>query len=248
MRITLILVAALLCLPGEALGATTGRLWSYFNLTSLLSPSWTVTAMPGVRWEFARSADLGAAARGVYFYEFFVGPAYAHNWGDLTVKFPIWYYYTGYPSSTAYEYAHNIEFLPTINYRLGRLSLTSRTIFHNTVYASVYETSAQRQGYGLVIRQLFEATYSLSQNLALSMGEEPFFGVVEDQEAPPSMIGFWPAGFRLNRIYAGLRYQLTRGLSLSPRYVLETAYAEGALTDVNHYLFLTLSAAIGMRQ
>lgn len=248
MRLALILVLALACLPGGAPGATTGRLWSYFNLTSRLGPSWAATAMPGVRWEFARSEDLTAPARGIYFYELFVGPAYSRTWGDLTFKLPVWYYYTGYPSSAAYEYAHNIEFLPIINYRLGRLLLTSRTIFHNTVYASVYETSAQRHGYGLVIRQLFEATHSLNVRLALSLAEEPFFGVIEDQEAPPSMIGFWPAGFRLNRVYAGFRYQLTRGIALSPQYVLETVYAGGTLTDVNHYLFLTLSATVGMRQ
>jgi hypothetical protein len=122
-----------------------------------------------------------------------------------------------------------------------KLALTSRTIFHNTIYASVYTASEQRKGYSLVIRQFLELAYDIDQRLSILLADEPFFGVIDDKQAPPSPIGFWPSGFRLNRLYAGFRYKITSRLAISPEYVLETVYDEDSVTDTNHYFFVTLN-------
>jgi len=232
----------LLITPRPGISATTGRFWSYLNLAAPLNPNWAFIMMPGVRYEFARSDPNPAnSAREFYFYELLVGPTYTKTWGNFTVKLPVWYYYMGFPTPGDYAYAHNIEFLPIAGFRSGKVSFTSRTIFHNTVYASVYDTPEQRSGYSLVIRQLLELSYDLHQKITLLVADEPFFGIIKDQEAPPSAIGFWPSGFRLNRFYAGFRYKLTPRFVISPEYVLETVYDEGDLTDTNHYLFVTFS-------
>ena len=239
-----LLIAGLIAvsLPGLGRSSTTGRFWSYLNITSLIDAKWAIVTMPGFRYEFARSDDLNMLpAKGIYFYEFFVGPVYTKTSGAFTFKLPVWYYYMGFPSDYAYFYSHNIEILPILSYRSGRTTFTGRTIFHNTVYASVYETREMRKGYSLVIRQLLQVAHNIDDRTTLIFADEPFFGVIEDGEAPPSPIGFWPSGFRLNRIYAGLQYSITPKMKISPQYVFETAHDEGRVTDVNHYLFVTFS-------
>lgn len=72
------------------------------------------------------------------------------------------------------------------------------------------------------------------------LAEEPFFGVIEDDEAPLSSIGFWSKGLGLNRLYVGFQYKIPPALTVSPHYVLETAYDGGELTDTNHYLFVNV--------
>lgn len=238
----LMMVIILLCLPAIGNAAATGRLWSYFNLTSLVSPNWAIIAMPGMRYEFARSDDPSMLpAKGVYFYELFVGPVFTKNHGAFTFKLPLWYYYMGFPSTGTYSYSHNIEVLPILSYRFGKTTLTSRTIFHNTIYASVYDTSYQRTGYSLVVRQMLQIAHEIDERATLILADEPFFGVIADKQATPSPIGFWPKGFRLNRVYAGLQYRLTPRITVSPQYVLETVHDEGTVTDVNQYLFVTIS-------
>ena len=240
-HINFYLAIALLIIPHPGIGATTGRLWSYFNVVSLFDENWSLAVMPGIRYEFARSDVLRRPKKDFYFYEAFIGPSYTKSFNRFTMKLPVWYYYMGFPSPDAYAYSHNIEFLPIFIYRWKRLSLTSRTIFHNTIYASVYETSEQKSGYSLVIRQLLQLSYAINQHFSVLLAEEPFFGVIEDGEAPPSPIGFWPKGLRLNRLYVGLPFKITPAITVSPHYVLETVYDEGELTDTNHYLFVTLS-------
>jgi hypothetical protein len=232
----------LLAQPHPGTGATTGRFWTYLNLTSLHSPHWAVVAMPGLRYEFARSDDPSSqSSKGLYFYEFFLGPVYTLSAGAFTLKLPVWYYYMGFPTADAYFYSHNLEFLPILSYRLDKMTLTSRTIFHNTLYASVYGTSELRNGYSLVVRQLLQLSYDMSPRLSIVIADEPFFGVIEDKEAPPSSIGFWPSGFRLNRLYLGVGYKITPRMALSPQYVFETVYDDNGLTDTNHYLYVTVS-------
>jgi len=240
-RIVLILIIGLLMIPSFGTSATTGRFWSYFNAVCLFNQNWSLFVMPGIRYEFARSDVLMRPEKGFYFYELFVGPAYTKTWNRFTMMLPVWYYYMGFPLSDAYAYSHNIEFLPIFVYRWEKVSLTSRTIFHNTVYASVYETPEQKRGYSLVMRQLLQLSYTLNQRCSLVLAEEPFFGVIADNEASPSPIGFWSTGLGLNRIYAGFQYKITPGLTASPHYVLETAYDSGELTDTNHYLFVNFS-------
>jgi hypothetical protein len=234
----------LLAVPHPGASATTGRVWSYLNLTSIISPNWSFNIMPGLRYEFTRTDDPSLRPnKEFYFYELLTGPTWTKRCGRITLRIPLWYYYMGFPSPDEYFYAHNIEFLPILSYRSGKLGLTSRTIFHNTIYASVYDTSKLKTGYSLVIRQLLQVAYSVDQQWSIMVADEPFFGVIEDEEAPPSAIGFWPKGFRLNRLYAGFQYRISPRIAITPQYVLETAYDDGSRTDTNHYLFVTFSYA-----
>lgn len=243
-RVIFMLTLILLTMPQSDISATTGRFWSYFNLASLITPNWSFVFMPGIRYEFARANDaLMRPNKAFYFYELLAGPTYTKTWDRFTIKLPLWYYYMGFPSSGDYAYAHNIEFLPILSYRLGKLTLTSRTIFHNTIYASIYETPELKRGYSLVIRQFLQVAYTIDERFSILLSDEPFFGVVEDKHAPPSPIGFWPRGFRLNRLYVGFQYRITPRIAVTPQYVLETVYDEGRKTDTNHYLFVTFSYA-----
>lgn len=232
-----------LCTSIYAQHPTTGRLWGYANMTAVFTKNWAFVVMPGVRYEFARSHDVGSPAKRLYFTELLTGPVYTFRHKCLTFKLPVWYYHMGFPVSGTddYFYSHNIEFLPIIEYRADKLKLTSRTIFHNTIYASIYETGALRNGYGLVVRQLFRADCSINSTLSITAAEEPFFGVIEDSEAPPHVLGFCPGGFRMNRLYLGIGLQLSQ-FSISPQYVFETTYGdEVELTGINHYIYMTVS-------
>ncbi len=238
-----ICIMAVLCVSLYAQPAT-ARFWGYANMTGVLTGNWVFVVMPGLRYEFMRDDGMDSPAKKLYFTELLIGPVYTMRFKDLTLKFPVWYYYMGFPVSAAddYFYSHNIEFLPIIEYRFNKVKVTSRTIFHNTVYASIYETPALRSGYGLVIRQLFRADYSISNKVSITIAEEPFFGVIEDGDAPPHALGYWPAGFRMNRLYAGWAIQLSRSLNISPQYVFETTYGDAVeLTGVNHYFHFVLT-------
>lgn len=175
----MIVVLLLLIVPQPSSGATTGRVWSYLNLTSIIRPDWSFVIMPGVRYEFARTDDpLLRPSKEFYFYELLTGPTWTKQWGRFTLRIPLWYYYMGFPSTDDYFYAHNIEFLPILSYRTGKIGLTSRTIFHNTIYASVYDTPELRNGYSLVIRQFLQLAYAIDQQWNIILADEPFFGVI----------------------------------------------------------------------
>ncbi|MGI5861129.1 MAG: hypothetical protein ACOX6T_03620 [Myxococcales bacterium] len=235
---TLLALAAFLAVPAVASAAPqTGRAWGYANLTTVVSPNLSLTLMPGVRYEYLR-AD--ADAKGRYLDELFVGPNFSARFGDLTVKASLWYYFTGYPTASAH--AHNLEVIPALEYRLGRLSLLYRLILHNTFYASVYEDSAHRSGYGLVARNLFQARFAATPQVGIILGVEPFHGVIEDAEAPAHSLGYWQRGLRLNRVYAGFDWKPIPELGVSPQYVLESALdKDGNLAETGHYVFLTIS-------
>lgn len=241
-------IMAVLCAAVYAQHPTTGRFWGYANMTAVLAKNWALVIMPGMRYEFARSDDPGSPAKNLYFTELLTGPVYVRRHKDLVFKLPVWYYYMGFPVSGTEDHfhSHNIEFLPIIEYRMGKLKVTSRTIFHNTVYASIYETDALRNGYGLVVRQLFRADYGLNDMMSITAAEEPFFGVIEDSEAPAHVLGFWHRGFRMNRVYLGIGLQVSQ-FNISAQYVLETTYGdETELTGVNHYVHVTISYTLKM--
>jgi hypothetical protein len=142
-----------------------GRVWIDTNLLMQLSPNWSITTMPGARVEFARTRETKA---GLHFLEFFFGPNYTYKTPNLTFKASAWYYYMGYPSvgrnamaydaktdswpttcastnnvtcASNYNFSHNLEIIPAIEYRFGRFSIYDRMIFHNTFYADVYSKS-----------------------------------------------------------------------------------------------------------
>lgn len=226
---------------------TTARFWGYANCVGLISKNFTFVVMPGVRYEFKRSDEYDTPAKKMYLYELLTGPVYIIKSNAWIFKFPLWYYYMGFPVSGQddYFYSHNLEFLPIIEYRFGDFTMCSRTIFHNTIYASVYETSSEKRGYGLVIREMLRFSYRLSENIEILVAAEPFFGVIEDSEAAAHPIGYWQNGFRMNRLYIGSNIRLTKFLSLSPQHIFETNYdTNGHLNGVNHYIFITLSYAV----
>jgi len=222
-----------------AAASTTGRLWFYASGNLLLSPEWSLTVMPGVRFEVERSGET--PEKGHYLDELFVGPNWSRRWGDLGLRVSLWYYFLGFPRPGGYPVSHNLELVPTVDYQIGALNLAYRAIFHNTVYASVYP-AGQRWGFGCVMRNLVMARYRIVERFSLLLGDEPWFGLIENAGTPYNAAGYWQSGLRLNRFYAGFDLKIAGGLSVSPQYIFETAFGpDGQGTEQGHYLFLTLA-------
>jgi hypothetical protein len=266
-----------------------GRIWAYQSLTLAFSPNWSLTSMPGARVELARSKEDKA---GLHFLEYFIGPNYTYKFGpNLTVKGSLWYYYMGYPAvgrntmpaaggpaacannntytcNSNYTFSHNLEIIPSAEYRFGRWSIYDRVIFHNTFYADTYNKadqgisiSDQRWGFGTVLRELLEVRYALTDRLGVSLADEVFFGIKEDSDTRKLRVvdanknitntpagytpaGYWKSGYRLNRVYAGFDYKVTPALTVAPKYLLEimSSPTDGSdITDVSHTLFVTIS-------
>lgn len=238
----LVALLLLLGLPAPAGAAETphsGRLWLYLSGTAQLTPEWGLTLMPGIRYEFSRTA--GGPERQHYLDEVLVGPTWSRSFGDLSLRVALWYYFIGYPPAQGggYPLTHNLELIPAVAYRWGDLTLSYRAIFHNTLYASIYDRG-ERWGLGTVMRNLVQVRYQMTPSSAVLLGTEPWFGILENGGTPHHPAGYWKRGFRLNRINAGFDMKLARGFSLSPQYVLETAVdAQGKLAEIGHHIFLT---------
>lgn len=231
---------------------TAGRTWEYGEFTTLISPSWAFTVMGSHAYEFSRTNDPGKDEKETYFYEFFAGPVYSMRFGNLTLKLPLWYYYQGFPVKAIdkYYYSHNIEFLPILEYKYNRWKLWNRVIFHNKIYSSFYDTSDQRKGYSLLVREYLRVEYSLTDKFRVMVGDEIFQGIIEDDDTVDSTPdplggpgGFEKKGFALNRFYAGFGYSFTPSFSVTPMYMYQTAHfgRHNKVTEKDHYLFITLS-------
>jgi hypothetical protein len=261
-----------------------GRIWYDQNLTLAFTPEWSLTAMPGGRLEFFRSRASEQYA-GFQFIEFFFGPNYTYKWKNFTFKGSLWYYYMGYPSrgrttatpppgattnctadpigsattcTAVYNSSHNLEIIPTVEYRTGRWSFYDRIIFHNTFYADVYGTDRpglsvgqQRQGWGTVLRELAQVRYAVTDRLGVLLADEPFFGIAEDTDTSRiangggyKPTGYWKDGFRLNRTYVGIDFKVTPALTVTPMYMLEVGMNpvdSGDVTDMAHNLFVIVT-------
>jgi len=270
-----------------------GRVWYDQNLTLAFTPEWSITVMPGFRTEYARSREDAA---GVQFLELFVGPNFTHRWGDFTLKVSLWYYYMGYPQrgrmqektpyapdvcsnnptsglycTSTYNFSHNLEIIPAVEYRLGRWSFYDRVILHNTFYADVYNNTNpasnagvsvtdQRWGLGTVLRELLQARYALTDRLGILLSDELFFGILEDRDtrkmtavtdaAKPivgggyNALGYWKDGFRQNRTYLGVDFKVTPTLTVTPMYMLEMdmdRITSNDVVDISHNFFLIVS-------
>jgi hypothetical protein len=263
-----------------------GRVWYDQNLTLAFTPQWSFTVMPGARFEYARSREDMA---GVQFLEFFIGPNYSYKWKDFTFKGSLWYYYMGYPqrgrateatvgapqvcaaklttdNSTrckpSYNFSHNLEIIPAVEYRWGRWSFYDRIIFHNTFYADFYSSDVntdtlklsvadQRLGWGTVLRELLQARYAVNDRLGVLLADEAFFGIIEDSDtskiaagAGYQTLGYWKDGFRQNRVYLGIDYKVTPALTVTPMYMLEMdvdKLSSADVTDVSHNLFVIVT-------
>ncbi len=269
--------------PARAVDTPTkheGRIWVDTNMLLLLSPNWSWTTMPGGRVEYAKSREASA---GVQFLEFFFGPNYTYKTGNWVIKGSLWYYYMGYPSrgrtneagncsappigattycASTYNFSHNIELIPSVEYRWGRWSLFDRVIFHNTFYADFYSAPAgnlsvsdQRWGWGTVIRELLQLRYSLTDRMGVFVSDEIFLGVLEDGDTSGIAdkkgyhpLGYWKRGFRYNRSYIGFDYKVAPNLTIAPSYMMEVALNRidsTDVTDIAHTLFMvvTISAS-----
>jgi hypothetical protein len=267
-----------------------GRVWIDQNFVLAFSPNWSLTAMPGGRFEFARSRE---DAMGLQFIELFLGPNYTYKTGNWTFKGSLWYYYMGYPQrgrlkeqppyegttacSTApldanksmyctstYNFSHNLEIVPAVEYRFGRWSIYDRMIFHNTFYADVYGTPYtgadgtsigvldQRWGWGTVLRELLQVRFSINDRLGAFMSDEVFLGIIEDGDTSKmkkadgtptgyNPYGYWKHGFRSNRVYLGIDYKVSPNLVLAPMYMVDTTVSptdSADVTDIAHTFFL----------
>jgi hypothetical protein len=206
--------------------------------------------MPGNRFEFYRSNNADPLHS--FLYELFIGPNYAKRFSDFTLKCSLWYYYTLFDMKRSaldsYLSSHNIELMPSIDYRIGKLTLSDRLIFHSKIYAdnNWYTTSDQRWGYSLLLRQMLKAAYSITDSLSVLIADEIFIGLKEDKDTHNIRKGepfFEENGFSKNRLYVGCAYKITPSFSISPQYVLETNYDPSnshKLKDKEHYIFLSL--------
>jgi len=269
-----------------------GRIWIDQNFVLAFSPEWSLTTMPGGRVEFARSRESKA---GFQFIELFFGPNYTHRWGNFTLKASLWYYYMGYPgrgrlteqapynetmacstaaigindtcNTSTYNFSHNLEVIPSGEYRFGRWSIYDRMIFHNTFYADVYSTPTatlsvddQRWGWGTVLRELLQLRYALTDRTGVFVSDEVFLGIKEDGDtsgmknpktgAPIGYkpTGYWKDGFRYNRTYVGFDYKVSPNFTIAPMYMVEVGVSpidSTDVTDIAHTLFVvaTVSAA-----
>jgi hypothetical protein len=249
-----------------------GRVWIDQNFVLAFSPEWSLTTMPGARSEFARSREGKA---GLQFLELFFGPNYTYRRGPLTLKGSLWYYYMGYPqrgrmkelspfngnlacsagplgTSTActstYNASHNLEIIPSAEYRWGRWSIYDRIIFHNTFYADVYDTADQRLGWGTVLRELLQGRFAVTDRLGVFLMDEVFIGILEDGDTSSiasgggyKTVGYWKDGFRANRTYVGIDYKVTPNFTISPMYMVEAMMNptdSTDVTDISHNLFV----------
>jgi hypothetical protein len=251
-----------------------GRVWIDQNFVLAFSPEWSLTTMPGARVEFARSREGKA---GMQFLELFFGPNYTYRAGNLTLKGSLWYYYMGYPQrgrlkeqsngsltctvpcTSTYNFSHNLEIIPSAEYRWGRWSIYDRVIFHNTFYADAYSTptptlsvSDLRWGWGTVLRELLQGRFAVTDRLGVSLSDEVFLGIIEDgdthglkdakgNQAGYSAPGYWKHGFRANRTYLGIDYKVAPNFTIAPMYMVEVMMNPTDsvdITDIAHTLFV----------
>ena len=160
--LTLAIVCAFFTLAQAA--PIAGRMWENLNFTTLLSPDWAFTIMPGHRWEFSR--DPGSTSD-TYFEELFVGPTYTTKLSDsLKLKIPVWYYYMGFPNkfNGTYKFSHNLEILPILEYKLdSSLMISSRSIFHNTFFSSMNNAS----GWSTLLREMILVNYTIDPSCTI---------------------------------------------------------------------------------
>ncbi len=237
----------------------TVRGWGYLNATAKLSPNWSFTAMPGYRYEFTREQDGKELANIENFYnELFVGPAYHASFGkNLKFSLPVWYYYMAFPNykdASKYEDAHNLTIIPVFAYKLKNFVFVSRTIFHNTLYASVNnDKNEDPAGYGLLLREMILVNYIISKPFLVYAGSEIWVGAIENKDATPHPLGYFPNGLARSRYIAGFKWKATECLTINPEYMYETQY--GVYTKLiptlnksepwinSHYLRLTVEYA-----
>lgn len=236
---------------------TTLRGWGYLNATVKLSPHWAFTAMPGYRYEFSREQDGKSLDEKKNFYnELFLGPVYSTMLGKVRFSMPIWYYYMAFPDAEKpedYTDAHNLAIVPVFAYKMDRFIFVSRTILHNTFYASVQKEALNEkaEGYGLLWRQMLLVNYAVTKKVIVYGGDEIWVGAIENKDVTPHPTGYFPSGLARNRVIGGMKFIINKEFSIAPEYIYETWY--GVYDDLipsleknkvwmkNHYIKLTVN-------
>ncbi len=240
------IISLLLSLTTAGLAKTeTTRSWLYLGVTLPMSDHWSMTIMPGHKYEFQRN---GSESIDTFLYELFVGPTYHGKFGPGFLHFPVWYYYLGFPykPSDSYHSNHNIAVLPTYTLPFGRLSISLRLFAHNTLYSGFYNTDQERWGYSLLLTEMLGIAYRFSDTWSIMTALELFHGMVEDQEAAPtSGAGFYRKGFAKSKWYIGFSGIVQNGLFAKINYILEKSFSPGGeLLQQDHFLYLVLSYTI----
>jgi hypothetical protein len=150
--------------------------------------------------------------------------------------------------TSTYNASHNLEIIPSAEYRWGRWSIYDRIIFHNTFYADVYDTADQRLGWGTVLRELLQGRFAVTDRLGVFLMDEVFIGIIEDGDTSSiasgggyKTAGYWKHGFRANRTYLGIDYKVTPNFTITPMYMVEAMMNptdSTDVTDISHNLFV----------
>jgi hypothetical protein len=266
-----------------------GRIWYDQNLTLAFTPQWSFTVMPGARLEYARSREDAAGLQFIEFYigpnftykwnnftfkgslwyyyqgyptrgrQALQGPNYT-TLGCTTNQYVAPGASPPTNCQSTYTFEHNLEIIPTAEYRIGRWSIFDRVIFHNTFYSDAYNTpqtslglsvNDQRWGWGTVLRELLQGRYALTDRLGVLLADEVFFGIAEDSDTSKiangggfKSTGYWKDGFRQNRTYVGIDFKVTPTLTVAPMYMLEldaNPTDSSDITDVSHNLFIVVT-------
>jgi len=268
-----------------------GRVWIYQNFVLAFSPSWSLTTMPGGRAEYARSREGRAGMQLIelffgpnytyktgnwtlkgslwYYYMGYPqrGRLKEQTNGSLACSAPPFDNPTTHAPvndscTSTYNFSHNLEIIPSAEYRFGRFSVYDRVILHNTFYADVYSTpnptlglsvADQRLGLGTVLRELVQVRFAVNDRLGVSLMDEAFFGIVEDGDTSKlpggyNALGYWKHGFRANRVYLGIDYKVTPNFTLAPMYMVDMTMNAVDSTDVtdiahNFYMVATITSA-----
>jgi hypothetical protein len=230
-----------------------GKGWLALNLTTAITPEWSFTIMPWYRFEYFRSDD---DPLNIFLYELFIGPNYAKRFNDFTLKCSLWYYYSLFdmtrgPQESTLS-AHNIDLVPSIDYRIGKLTLSDRVIFHVKFFADNkwYTTSEDKWGNSVLLRNMVTANYGITDRFSVLIGDEVFIGIKEDKGTKGKPQGeplYEKNGFSKNRVHLGCAYKLDPSLSISPQYIFETdydLYNNHKLKLISHYIFVGLNYSL----
>lgn len=232
-----------------------GRIWNYNIITADISKNFGIMTIPGFKYEYLKYVNgEKVASKGALAYEFFIGPYVKTHIGKIKVMIPMVYHYMGFPNTpktSDFSYNHNLDIFSSFLYKQNKSMLQWRIFLHNTFYSTIYKyipgINESQAGYSLLLKFRARYSYWISKKVALSVGDEVLYGLVEDNNVPAKTgPGFTENGFDSNRIMAGFVVKITKNFTVLPYYLYETTYAKNKitskkeLTSKSHYLFLIM--------
>ena len=240
--------------------------WVYLNLNLNFTPQWSLHVMPGHSYQYTYdnpNIDNEPDPIGTFLTELFIGPWYSTKITDsLSLKMGVEYYFMGFRTTEDDDelgnwYNHCIEVIPVLSYKINdSFSVASRTIFHNVLYTTEKESvpgDDSVDGWGMLIREMITLNYNLNSLITLSLSNEFFYGVVEEEGLTTT--DKYSKGYNENRIIPGITLKnLAPGLSITTNYIYRTSFTmdknskagmagfdNGDIYDTKHYIQLILS-------